>query len=306
MSTPHVALAQPAATPTADQATEAKAHFAKGKTLFAAKNFADALSEFRASYAIVKSPNSHFLIANCLRDLGRLSEAYVEYDRVVVEAKAAGEDYAGAVDAAAAERDALAPKLVMVNVTTPADAADAMLVVGGMEVTSDMKGKPIPAMPGNIEVTLSPAGKAPVTQSVTGAAGETKSVTLEFAAEAPPEDTTGGGKKLTPMRIGAIAAAGVGVVGMVIFAVQGSASNTTFDSLKEKCGSSPCPQDLAADVDKGKTQQLTANIGLGLGIVGLGVGATLFALSMKKKPDATQPQTTWLIGPGSLGVRGTF
>jgi len=310
MGSPDVAIAQPKAAapapaPAADGAS-AKAHFDKGKSLFAAKNFADALSEFRASYAIVKSPNSHFLIANCLRDLGRLSEAYVEYDRVVAEAKAAGEDYAGAVDAATAERDALAPKIVMVNVTTPPDAADAMLVVGGMEVTSDLRGKPIPAMPGNIEVTLSPAGKAPLTQSVTGAAGETKNVTLEAAAETPPGgNETSGGKKLTPMRIGAIAAAGVGVVGMVIFAVQGSASNTTFDSLKEKCGG-PCPQEFAADVDKGRTQQLTANIGLGLGIVGLGVGATLFALSMKKKPDATQPQTTWLIGPGSLGVRGTF
>lgn len=307
MGASDVAYAQPAAAATPANAASAKAHFDKGKSLFAAKNFADALSEFRASYAIVKSPNSHFLIANCLRDLGRLSEAYVEYNRVVEEAKAAGEDYAGAVDAATAERDAIAPKIVLVNVTTPPGTADAMLVVGGMEVTSDLRDKPVAAMPGNIEITLSPAGKAPITQSVTGAAGETKSVTLEFPTEQPAGGgDTGGGKKLTPMRIGAIAAAGVGVVGMVLFAVQGSASNTTFDSLKEKCGDSPCPQEFAADVDKGKTQQLTANIGLGLGIVGLGVGATLFALSMKKKPDATQPQTTWLIGPGSLGVRGTF
>lgn len=303
----HVAFAQPAASAPAGDVAAAKARFGKGKTLYNAKNFADALVEFRASYSMVKSPNSHFFIANCLRDLGRLSEAYMEYDRVAVEAKAAGADYAGAVDASIAERDALAPKIVLVNVTTPPGTADAMLVVGGVQVTPDLAGKPIAAMPGNIEVTLSPSGKAPITQNVTGAAGETKNVTLEFPAEQQSGGgDAGGGKKLTPMRIGAIAAAGVGVAGMVLFAVQGSASNTTFDSLKEKCGDSPCPQEFAADVDKGKTQQLTANIGLGLGIVGLGVGATLFALSMKKKPDATQPQTTWLIGPGSIGVRGTF
>ena len=143
--------------------------------------------------------------------------------------------------------------------------------------------------------------------SVTGAAGETKSVTLSFPAEAPSEsDQSSGGKKLTPLRIGAIAAAGVGVVGMVLFAVQGSASNATYDDLKEKCNGGPCPQEFAADIDKGRTQQTVANIGLGLGIVGLGAGAALFVLSMTKKPDTTQPQTTWLVGPGSVGVRGTF
>jgi len=305
---PDVARAQPKAqapSPSGDTAT-AKAKFDKGKTLFAAKNFADALVEFRASYSLVKSPNSHFFIANCLRDLGRLSEAYVEYDRVAVEARAAGEQYAGAVDAATAERDAITPKIVLVNVTTPNAPADATVSVGGMDVTSDLAGKPVPAMPGSIEVKLSASGKTPVTQTVTGAAGETKSVTIEFAAESSSSDnTSSGGKFFTPMRIGAIAAAGVGVGGMILFAVEGSASNATFDRLKERCGG-PCPQEFAADVDNGKTQQLLANVGLGVGIVGLGVGATLFALSMKKKPDSTQPQTTWLVGPGSLGVRGTF
>ena len=94
---------------------------------------------------------------------------------------------------------------------------------------------------------------------------------------------------------------------MILFAVEGSASNTTYDNLKAKCDPLPCSQSFSADIEQGRTQQLLANIGLGVGIAGLAVGATLFAISMKKKPaDATQPQTTWLIGPGSLGVRGTF
>lgn len=306
MGAPDVARAQPAAPAAPGDGAAAKARFDKGKSLFAAKNFADALVEFRASYNLIKSPNSHFLIANCLRDLGRLSEAYIEYDRVAAEAKAAGEDYAGALDASIEQRDALAPKIVLVNVTTPPGTSDAMLVVGGIEVTPDLRDKPVAAMPGNIEVTLSASGKAPITQSVTGAAGETKSVTLAFPTEVPSDgEQPSSGKKLTPLRIGAIAAAGVGVVGMVLFAVQGSASNATYDDLKEKCGG-PCPQEFAADIDKGRSQQLVANIGLGLGIVGLGAGAALFVVSMKKKPDTTQPQTTWLVGPGSVGVRGTF
>jgi hypothetical protein len=310
MGAPDVARAQPTAPApaAAGDVASAKAKFDKGKALFTAKNYADALAEFRASYGIVKSPNSHFFIANCLRELGRLAEAHIEYDRVAAEARAAGEQYEGAIDAALAERDALTPKIVLVNVTTPVGHTDGVLTVGGLEVTSDLAGKPIPAMPGNIEVILSASGKAPISQTVTGAAGETKSVTLEFPKETTPGDgdqPSGGKKFFTPLRIGALAAAGVGVVGMVIFAVQGTASNETYDRLQSQCGG-PCPSSFAADIDKGRTQQTVANVGLGLGIVGLGAGAALFVLSMKKQPDATQPQTTWLIGPGSLGVRGTF
>ncbi len=310
MGAPDIARAQPkasASAPSSDAAT-AKARFDKGKTLYNAKNFADALVEFRASYSTYKSPNSHFFIANCLRDLGRLAEAHIEYDRVAAEARTAGEQYAGAVDAALAERDAITPKIVFVNITTPGSQTDSAVSVGGVDVTPDLMGKPIPVMPGSIEVRLSAPGKTTVTQNVTGAAGETKTVTIEFPpAETPGgEEQPGGGKKLTPMRIGAIAAAGVGVVGMILFAVEGSASNTSYDNLQAKCGG-PCPQSFAADIDKGRTQQIVANVGLGVGIAGLAIGGTLFVLSMKKKPaDATQPQTTWLIGPGSLGVRGTF
>jgi hypothetical protein len=194
-----------------------------------------------------------------------------------------------------------------VNITTPGSQTDSTLSVGGIDVTSDLWGKPIPAMPGNIEVKLSAPGKTPVTQTVTGAAGETKSVTIEFAAEPPPggDGPSTGGKFFTPLRIGAFAAAGVGVVGMVLFAAQGSASVETYDKLKENCGDDPCSSEFAADIDKGRTQQTVANVGLVLGIVGLGAGATLFVLDLKKR-KADAAQTTLLIGPGSLGVRGTF
>jgi hypothetical protein len=307
MGATDVAAAKPPAAqaPSSDTA-QAKARFDKGKSLYGAKNFADALVEFRASYSLYKSPNSHFFIANCLRDLGRLAEAHIEYERVAAEAKSAGEQYAGAVDAATAERDALTPKLVMVNVTTPGSQTDSTLSVGGIDVTPDLVGKPIPAMPGNIEVKLSAPGKTPATQAVTGAAGETKMVTIDFTTETSGggNEPSGGGKMLTPMRIGAIAAAGVGVAGMILFAIEGTASNETYDRLDERCDGH-CPQVYASDIEKGRTQQILANVGFGVGIAGLAAGTTLFLLSMKKKqPDAAQ--TTWVIGPGSLGVRGTF
>jgi hypothetical protein len=75
-------------------------------------------------------------------------------------------------------------------------------------------------------------------------------------------------------------------------------------------------------ISTGKSQQAIANAGLGIGIVGLAAGATLFVLSLRKPPpsDSTNnggdphtpgpagPQVTAsvTVGPGWLGARGSF
>jgi hypothetical protein len=75
-------------------------------------------------------------------------------------------------------------------------------------------------------------------------------------------------------------------------------------------------------ISTGKSQQAIANAGLGLGLVGLAAGATLFVLSLRKPPPSDSPnnggdphtpgpagpQTTAdvVVGPGWLGARGSF
>ncbi len=310
MGAPQVAGAQPAPTapaPSPSNAAQATAHFQKALGLFQASNFAEALGEFRESYKNVNSPNSHLYIARCLRDLGRLVDAYLEYDKVAAEAKVAGEKYAKTGEQAAAERDELNAKIAKVNVTVASPEVGAQLTIGGVEVPQDQWGKPFPAAPGNVEVKLTAPSKPAVTQSVAAAAGESKDVSVSFPAADPGGgEQPGGGKKFfTPLKVGAFVAGGVGVAGLITFAVAGAASQTTYDKLVDRCGSTACPPELANDVDTGKTQQTLANVGLVVGIVGVAAGATLFVIDMKKK-KTDQTQTTWLIGPGTLGVRGTF
>lgn len=306
---PSTANAQPAsATPSPADVTEAKARFEKGANLFKADKFAEAIEEFRASYARVNSPNSHLYVARCLVKLNKLVEAYLEYEKVAAEAAGAGEKYAQTGETAKTERDELNAKLAMVSVTVSTPEPGAKLTVGGTEVPQDRWGSPFPAMPGNVEVRLEAAGKPAATQSVSAAAGESKSATIAFAA---PETGDGqdGGKKgggMSGMRIGSFVAAGVGVAGFALFAIEGSASQSTYDQLKKDCGTSPCPADRADDIDKGKSQQMLANIGLGIGAVGIAAGATLFVLSLRAKKTDTEPQTSLVVGPTSLGVRGTF
>jgi hypothetical protein len=311
---PDAAWAQaPAAAPAGpspQDVSEAKARFEKGSGLFKSGKYAQAMEEFRASYGRVASPNSHLYIARCLMNLGQTVDAYLEYDKVAAEAQTAGEKYAQTGETAKTERDELAPKLALVTVDVTTREPGAKLTVGGKEVPEDHWGKPFPAAPGAVEVSLQAPSKAPATQSVNVAAGQSQSVTIGFtsATTSPVEGgTSSSGGGMNGMRVGAFVAGGVGVAGLVTFAVAGSMSNATYKDLQNACGNGPCPQSRADDVSRGKTQQTLANVGLVVGAVGVAAGATLFVLSLRggKKAEATG-KTELVVGPTYLGARGTF
>lgn len=305
---PSTANAQTAkATPSPADVTEAKARFEKGSNLFKADKYGEALEEFRASYTRVNSPNSHLYIARCLVKLNKLVDAYLEFEKVSAEASTAGEKYAQTGETAKTERDELNAKIALVSVTVSSPEPGAKLTIGGTEVPQDRWGSPFPATPGSVEVRLEAPGKPAATQSISANAGESKSATIAFAApETGGNQDTGKSGGMSGMRIGSFVAAGVGVAGFALFAIEGSASQKTYDQLKQDCPSGPCPTDRADDIDKGKTQQMLANIGLAVGAVGIAAGATLFVLSLRSKKADTEPKTSLIVGPTSLGVRGTF
>ncbi|MDI1433428.1 tetratricopeptide repeat protein [Polyangium sorediatum] len=314
----HAQAPAAAATPSAADVAEAKKKFEAGSNLFKTGKFEKAIEEFRASYAKVNSPNSHLYVARCLREMGKLVDAYLEFEKVAAEAQTAGEKYAQTGETAKVERDELNTKLTLVSVDVATPESGARLTIGGVEVPQDRWGKPFPAMPGTVDIRLESGAKPAASQSLTTAAGESKTVSIGFASP-----KTGGGdgsgdgsgdggsggetgsKGMSGMRIGAFAAGGLGVAGFVTFAVFGSMSNATYDDLKATCGG-PCPADRQGDVDKGKMQQTVANVGLIVGAVGVAAGATLFVLSLKKDKKPEAAHTELVVGPAHLGVRGTF
>src|SRR5262245_27424615 len=58
-----------------DPNAEARRHFDAGNALFAAGQYADALREFKAGYAIVRNPKFLLNMGQTYRKLGRLAEA---------------------------------------------------------------------------------------------------------------------------------------------------------------------------------------------------------------------------------------
>lgn len=323
------AAAQPA--PSAVSVKKASDHYVKGSQLFDFKRYTLALEEFKKSYAVVPSPNSRLYIARCYAVLDRPLEAYVEFDKVVAEAEErvkGGEDkYTPTLESARTERDEAAGKISFVTVNVNGAAPDAVLKIGGTEVPRGEWGKPVPLAPGDATVVLESGSKPPISEPVTLAAGEKKSVTIEAGPKksvtepgGEDGDTPSSGSSRAWLRPYAYVAAGVGVVGFAAFAVGGAMSKSTYSDLEDTCGG-PCPQDREDDVSAGKTQQTIANIGLIVGAVGVAGGVTLFLLSMdsgepekgdesptaKRRPSSkSSASSSLVVGPGFVGVRGQF
>lgn len=305
------------ATPSPDAVEKAQNLFKKGSALYAQKKYAAALEEFRASYATVASPNSRLYIARCLADLGEHVDAYLEFQGVADEAAERAkteERFAKTQETAQIERDEVAKKLALVSVTITHPESAAGLRVGGKDVPKDQWGKPYPAKPGQVDVVVTSTAGAPVTQTLTLAAGDRNDVTLD-AAPAPAAASV----QLTPeapssragLRPYAYIAGGVGVAGLALFTVAGIMSNSTYSDLSDTCNG-PCPPERQDDIDKGKTQQTLANVGLVVGAVGIAAGATLFVLSLTgddtsaEQQGGAPPRVAIGVAPGYATLRGTF
>ncbi|MEJ7733313.1 MAG: tetratricopeptide repeat protein [Polyangiaceae bacterium] len=318
------AAAQPtAAQPSKEQVKKATGHFEKGSRLYDQKKFALALTEFKSSYDSVKSPNSHLYVARCMAALGETREAWLEFDATANEADERAkteEKYVPTRDTARLERDELNAKIGLVTVEVKNADPTAKLRVAGNDVAAERWGKPVPVAPGDVEVVLEPASGAAVRQQVAVAAGESKQVSVDAAPPAAPvpvaatsadaDVDAGLPTDRSKLRPWAYVAGGVGVAGLVMFTVAGLMSRSTYSELEDSCGNGPCASERQSDIDAGQTQQTLANVGLVVGIVGVGAGVTLFFLSRGGSvapPTETGKVTlTPEIGLGRAGVRGTF
>lgn len=280
-----------------------------------------ALDGFRLSYNTVASPNSHLMVANALFDLGRYDEAYVEAGTTAEEGETLGATYAASAGAARDLLKKIQPLVGFVTVSVPA-GAKGPLRIDEREIPASRWSKPIPVLRGAHEVVLT-TEQGPQKAAINLAAGETTTVSLAPPQPAPPNDTAvsassddlfGFLETEPTMRLAGYGAAGVGVLGLVGFAVLGSLNNAKFSDIEDKCASGTCPAGTADDVSTGKSLQTGANVMAVVGIVGVAAGATLITLSYTMespqsdapKPAPAAPQVSLAVGPASVEVRGSF
>jgi hypothetical protein len=151
---------------------------------------------------------------------------------------------------------------------------------------------------------LTPIQASPAPAAAAGAAPSPPPAPAQVDLTSRP--TTGNG-----LRTASYVALGVGVVGLAAGTVFAFSAKNHYDDGNKLCPSFPCELSQAdydrrnqagSDGDKAKTFSI---VGFAVGGVGLAAFTTLFVLS-RHKPSDSAPETTAYVGPGSVGVRGSF
>jgi len=312
-------------------ASSTKEQFAAAQKQFDEKDYAGALTAFRKLLAESSSPNARLYVARCLRELGNLVEAYDEMSATLKEATTRADSepkYVPTRDAAAAELALIEPRVGKIVIALAQAPSDAEVALNGKPLAADRVGIPVPVEPGTIHVTAKASGgKASTRQDVVIKPGETKTVALTLSEDVSPEPTqaapapTSTQPDSTP-RGGAVrtlgyVTAGVGVIGLGVFAFAALSADSKFDTVKSECGNVRCTdKKYESTIDSGKTLDMVANIGLVGGIVGLTAGTTMIIFGGPRESHAkaglkhkVAPATASIrVSPtsGTILVRGQF
>jgi hypothetical protein len=171
-----------AATPA--EKSEASNLYAGAMADFERGDLDKALRGFRESYAIVKSPNSHFMVARTLARLGRNAEAYEDLEATVAEANGTGDRYAETVRAAYAKLDEIRPRVALVIVKIAGAPKGTTATINDEHLDESKLGHPVPVLPGDTVVTAITPDDRRYPRAQTVQSGTTTTVTIDVAAEA--------------------------------------------------------------------------------------------------------------------------
>jgi hypothetical protein len=286
--------AQQKAAPT-EEMTQAEARYFAGQKLYQEGKLDEALTELRASYEVVKSPNSLLYVARCHRGLNQLATAYDTYAQVIADA-GTEKKYAKTKQAAEEEQAELAGKVgrIVIDIDMPEGVGAPRVRIGDRNVDSTMYDRELTIEAGTVAVHAEAPGHKPFDWEGEVVAGETRRVEVLLSPETPQADDKAKRKteppptRMHPLRPLAYVSAGIGVLGLVGFGVFGSAASDRFEELDARCDGR-CPAGEQDEVDAGRRETVVANIGLALGIVGLAGGITLFLLT-PSQPVTNAPQ----------------
>jgi len=295
---------RPAAGGTQSADDKAIALFTEGQKLYEQGNYSAALEKFRQVDELMKSPNARLYMARCQRELGRLPEAF-ELMSDAVEASndkaKTDESYLRTRDAAAAEREAIVAKIGRLVVAAADAPAGLVVKVNDRELKATELGHEIGVKAGSATVTAEAPGHQPFSHSLKVPAGSQQTVAVVLRAEGEPLPATPGAAPSTAVRDAGFAILAVGVIGMGLFAVEGALADSRYSKIERECGDPPCRDPSYTDlIQGGKTMDLVADIGLGVGLAGLVTGTLMVILgwpsdkaaAAEGKDPSAEPDTT--------------
>jgi hypothetical protein len=290
------------------------------------KQYKEAADKFRDSYNIVASPNSRLMLGRALAKLHQPLEAYNEFEATVTlatELASKQSKYQKTADAARKELDDIKVELAFITVIPGTEVS-----IGGRKLSDGDWGKPLAVMPGKVSIEiaaqdgrvrrrrlrLEPGITRVLTADLTaatsgGGADASDDSEKEQKGEGSSSSSSSSSGGLKRSTVGYIVG-GVGAVGVAGFIGMTLAANSIYGETKQNCNkigitSSTLCSRTAVDNAEGKGKYEGFGLAaLGVGIIGLGVGAYL--LLTDSSSTNTGPTTALQIGPTSFALQRTF
>jgi hypothetical protein len=332
------ALPAGAQTVSPEDTAAARALGTEGVRLADAGDCAGAIAKLTAAEKIFHAPTTLERLGECEIQVGKIVAGTEHLQRVIREPLPPNAPPAFTAAKQHAQ-DALGPALprigrLKVHVDgVPPDKVT--MTVDGAAMPSALLDAPRPTDPGTHTIQASAPGYKTASSTVTIGDGGESAVTLKLdpapnAVAAPPSAAAGSTGGSSPAEVAApppapapggvpapaasgstpvlgiasLVAGGVGVGVGALFGVLAMGAKSTLDG---ECGPTKkaCPNQ--SDINTLDTDAVVADVGFGVGVAGLAVGAILIATHRgSETAAASEPHVTPWVGIGSAGLRGTF
>jgi tetratricopeptide (TPR) repeat protein len=274
------------------------------------KKYAEALDAANQAESLYHAVYHLYVAARSLEGLGRLIEAADTYDRLLAEPLPSTAPKVFR-DAQADSKKYLADLLaqiptVLVRVSgVSADAAKATLDDKPLDIAS---GIAVRVDPGSHVVRVTADGRTPFEKTISlpnkgGVVFVDAALPTVGGQTAPPVVTNVSGSSFVP----AIAAFGVGAVGLALGSVMGGLELGKVKELEKLCPNKACPAEAQPDLDKANELASISTVGFVVGGVGVAAGVVLLVVRKKAPVNSSAGvlAVPW-VGPGMVGVAGKF
>lgn len=256
--------------------------FVQGRKLMAAKKYAEACAKLAESQRIDPAAGTLLNLAVCHEGEGKTATAWAEFNDALTLARRDGRK--DRVFLAESHLKKLEPRLSRLTLDVPAAARVAGLEVklDGAAVGEASWGTAVPVDPGAHTLEVSAPGRKPWSSAVdVGPDADKKSVVVPELTLLPKPKPKPKPKPPKPVdsgktqRLIGYAVGGAGVVALGIGGYFGLRAFSRWDDRNAHCSDAGCDPTGVEAGDDADTAATVANVGIGLGVVGVAAGAYL-------------------------------
>ncbi len=276
------------ADPTPTERALARELFEQGRSLMADKSYAKACAKLGESQRLDPAPGTLLNLAVCHEAEGKTATSWSEFNDALTLARRDGRQ--DRVELAKARLAKLKPRLSRLTIEVPAasTAPDLAVRLDGASVGKPVWGGAVPTDPGNHVIEAAAPGRKPFrVQLALGDDADRKRVTIPKLAllesqDAPPSrpkpasvqdpgvPQSGGGQRTAGYVIG-----GVGIAAIGVGSFFGLRAFSKWDERNSHCTKAGCDPTGVEAGDTAEQSAVIANVGIGIGMVGLAAGTYL-------------------------------